>query len=496
MRILVTGATGYIGGRLIPVLLERGHEIRVLVRDPARIAGRPWETRVEIVGGDILRPATLPPALDGVDAAYYLVHSMYAGRRFEDLDRRAARHFAEAARGVGKVIYLGGILPAGPKVSSHLRSRAEVGTILQSEVPTTEFRAGPIIGSGSASFEMVRYLTERLPVMIAPIWIRNEVMPISIEDILRYLPAALDRDALGVVEIGAERLPFRRLLEVYAEVRGYRRTIIPVPVLTPTLAALWVGLVTPIPNRLAVPLIQGVVRPVVADTGRARETFPDIEPVSYRRAVEIALAKIQECRVETRWSGSLAGAPAYEVSDREGVFREVRNVHVGARPEDVFAVFTALGGDRGWLAWDWAWRIRGLIDRLAGGPGLRRGRRDPEELLCGEAVDFWRVEGVSPPTGLRLRAEMRLPGVAWLEWEAEPEGDGTRLTQTASFEPRGLAGALYWWSLYPLHRILFADLTRAVARTAEQRPGTTSSPGDTDPRVAAGKSGPDTHSPR
>jgi uncharacterized protein YndB with AHSA1/START domain len=340
-------------------------------------------------------------------------------------------------------------------------------------LPTTELRAGPIIGSGSASFEMVRYLTERLPAMVAPRWVMNEVQPIAVRDILSYLllvltsPAARSAGGLGVIEVGSERLTFRQMMQVYASVRGLRRLIVPVPVLTPRLAGLWVELVTPIPNTLAVPLIEGVIYPVIADTARARELFPEIEPVSYRRAVELALARLSSRGPETRWSGALGRGATYQLTDREGLIREIRTRHVAAPPERVFRVFSGLGGERGWLVWDRAWRLRGLLDRLVGGPGLRRGRRHPSELLAGEALDFWRVEEVRSPELLRLRAEMKVPGRAWLQFEARPEGAGTRLVQTALFAPVGLAGTLYWYVLYPIHKLIFSDLSRAVGRAAE-----------------------------
>ena len=466
MRVLVTGATGYIGGRLIPRLIERGHGVRILVRDPRRIAGRPWFERVEVAQADLMDSRGLRDALDGMDAAYYLVHSMYAHGSFVDLDRRAARNFIEAAGGIRQVIYLGGLLPQGPRLSAHLSSRAEVGAMLREHLPALEFRAGPVIGAGSGSFEMLRYLTERLPLMITPRWVSNEVQPIAIEDVLAYLLLGLERSATGIVEIGGERLTFRKMMEEYAAVRGLKRTIVPVPVLAPALAARWVGLITPIPNRLAVPLIQGVISPVVADTTRAEHLFPEVRPIRYREAVRMALDHTLAGRVETRWSSALGGGPAYEVSDWEGLIREVRSLHVAAPPEQVFRVFTSLGGDRGWLVWNWAWRLRGWFDRISGGPGLRRGRRDPRELLAGEAVDFWRVEEIDPPRLLRLRAEMRMPGKAWLQWEAQAEAGGTRLVQTAGFEPDALAGWAYWWGLYPIHRLVFSDLVRAIAREA------------------------------
>jgi uncharacterized protein YbjT (DUF2867 family) len=476
MRILVTGATGYIGGRLVPKLLDAGHDVRVLVRDARRVKGRPWADRVEVFEGDLTKPETLTPAFVGVDAAYYLVHSMYAGVDFAKRDREAAGNFVAAAQHVAHTIYLGGLLPQGEGVSKHLTSRAETGEILRAGLPATEFRAGPIIGSGSASFEMVRYLTERLPVMVAPKWIDNLVQPVAIRDVLAYLVTALEVGPQGIVDIGANQLTFRDMMHGYAEVRGLKRAIFKVPVLTPTLAALWVGLVTPISNSLAVPLVQGVVHPVVGDTARARALFPAIDPIPYRKAVGLALERVDGGEVQTRWSGALGDAPTWEISDWEGMTREEHSMRVRATPDVVFRTFTSLGGERGWLVWAWAWEARGAVDQLVGGPGLRRGRRDPEELLPGEALDFWRVEEVRPPAEdpegcglLRLRAEMKVPGRAWLQFEAIPEDGGTRLVQTALFAPKGLPGAAYWYGLYPLHAFIFRDMLRAVGREAERR---------------------------
>lgn len=473
MRVLVTGATGYIGGRLIPRLLEEGHAVRVLVREAERIQGRAWRDRVEVHTGDLEVPSSLAGAFEGVEAAYYLVHSMYTGADFAMRDLGAARNFVAAAAGLRHLVYLGGLLPSGADVSEHLRSRADVGRVLRDGLPTTEFRAGPIIGSGSASFEMIRYLTERLPAMVAPRWILNPVQPIAVGDVLTYLVRALAVEPQGVLDVGADRLRFVDTMRLYAEARGLPRTIIPLPVLAPRLAALWVGLVTPIPNRLAIPLIEGVVHPVVADTRRVRELWPDVEPIGYRDAVEVALRQTDEGEVPTRWSNAVgAHGETCDVSDWEGVIREVRSASVQASPAATYAVLAELGGETGWLAWDWAWRLRGLLDRLAGGPGLRRGRRDAETLLAGDALDFWRVEEAIPARRLRLRAEMRVPGSAWLEWRIEPEGErGCRLVQTATFAPRGLAGALYWYGLYPIHRPIFSDLVHAIARRAERPPG-------------------------
>lgn len=477
MRVLITGATGYVGGRLLRRLQDRdGIEIRVLVRDGERARARGWPDRIEVFEGDLMEPDSLAPALEGVDVAYYLVHSMHGKDDFAEADRQAARNFVEAARGIRQVIYLGGILPdsGGAKpVSEHLESRAEVGRILRDGLPTTELRAGPIIGGGSASFEMVRYLTERLPAMIAPRWILNEVQPVGIRDALSYLQAALGRDdVLGVIDIGSEPLTFKGMMTEYARVRGLPRLIIPVPVLAPKLAGLWVGLVTPIPNRLALPLVEGVVRPVLGDTTRARELFPEIRPMSYRHAVELALKRTEAGEVVTRWSVSGdTNDPEVRLVDREGVIREDRTRLVDAPQDAVFRAFSSLGGTRGWRVWGWLWSIRGLLDQMVGGPGLRRGRREPVRLYPGEALDFWRVEEYRPQQLLRLRAEMKVPGKAWLQFEAIAEGDRTRLVQTAFFAPTGFLGWLYWYGIYPLHAVIFSDMVDALARDATEIAG-------------------------
>lgn len=467
-RVLVTGATGYIGGRLVPRLLERGHEVRVLVREPHRIRGRSWARRVDVAVGDLSDASTIEKAFDGMERAVYLVHSMSSSRSFAARDRRAARHFAEAAGSIDHTVYLGGLQPHDAEPSEHLASRAEVGRILADHGPTTELRAGPIIGSGSASFEMVRYLCERIPVMVVPRVILNHVQPIAIRDVLSYLVLSIERPPGGVVEIGGtDRLSFREMLETYARARRLARWVVPLRLpFAPRLASWWVGLVTPVPYDLATPLIGSLRRTLVADTTRARSLYPEVEPITYRRAVKLALSRLDEGRVETHWSGALGSGPTYERIDWEGLSRDVRTVHVPAPPEAVYRSFSQLGGDTGWLVWTWAWSLRGWLDRLVGGPGLRRGRRHPTELLSGEAIDFWRVDTVDPPRLLRLRAEMRLPGKAWLQWEASPEGDGTRLLQTAAFGPRGLFGALYWYSLYPIHGRIFEALVDALAARA------------------------------
>jgi uncharacterized protein YbjT (DUF2867 family) len=471
MTVLVTGATGYIGGRLAGRLVERGVAVRVLARDVRRIHGRWWEHHVEVVPGDLFDAASLERALDGVDQAYYLVHSMTNADDYADRDRIAARNFVHAGRQLRHCLYLGGLVPDVAGVSAHLQSRGETGAILRGGLPTTEFRAGPIVGSGSASFEMVRYLAERLPFMIAPQWITNAVQPIAVRDVLAYLVEAREHEPAGIVEIGgADVLSFRAMLERYAAVRGLRRRVFAVRGISPRVASLWVDKVTPIPRRLAAPLMEGIVHPVLADTAKAARLFPDIRPMTYTTAVERALVRLTEHWVESRWSDALGGEDSYELRDREGILEETRTIYVEATPDQVFRAFCRLGGDQGWLAWNWLWRVRGFIDRLLGGPGLRRGRRDPQWLYLGEAVDFWRVEVVDRPRVLRLRAEMKIPGQAWLQFTAVAEGQGTRLIQTALFAPRGLFGLLYWYAMYPAHLFIFGDMARAVAQLARSEP--------------------------
>jgi uncharacterized protein YbjT (DUF2867 family) len=406
-------------------------------------------------------------ALIGVDAAYFLVHAMYSGDDFASREKSFAENFARAAAGISKVIYLGGLLPSGEAASEHLRSRAKVGEILRQNGNATEFRAGPVVGSGSASFEMVRYLTERLPVMVVPKWTSNDVQPIAVRDVIQYLAAALDKEPLGVVEIGADVLSFRGMMETFAEIRGLKRVIIPVPVLTPLLSGLWVGLITPIPNSLAVPLVKGIINPVLADTSKAEQFFPEIRPIAYREAVERALAKINENATETRWTDSLGTYGRYMLTDKEGLIKEVRSVMTNASPHSVFRSFTGIGGEKGWLAWNWAWRLRGRIDNFLGGPGLKRGRRSGDDLRIGDALDFWRVEDLQKDEFVLLRAEMKVPGKAWLLFEAIPNGERTQLVQTAMFAPRGLSGLIYWYALFPIHTFLFGQLAAKIALEAE-----------------------------
>jgi uncharacterized protein YbjT (DUF2867 family) len=471
--ILVTGATGYVGGRLVPRLLAAGHHVRCLVRDASRLQGRDWLPHVEVVTGDVLRPEGLSGAMAGVDVAYYLVHSMAAGGDFHERDVEAARGFARAAAdaGVTRLVYLGGLGDPATDLSEHLRSRQATGDALrEGGVPVTEFRAAVVVGSGSISFEMIRYLTERLPVMICPQWVYTRVQPIGVDDLLRYLVATLDvPDSAGtVVEIGgADVRTYGDMMLGYAAVRGLHRRLQPVPVLTPVLSSYWVHLVTPIPSTIARPLIEGLRSEVVVRDDTARRLFPGIHPVDYATAVRAAVATLEDGEVETSWADALAtsrrGAAPKVFTQEAGMLIERRRQHVAAAPEDVFAVCLGIGGERGYGYGDWLWEVRGAMDRLAGGVGLRRGRRDPRDLRVGDALDFWRVEAVVPARLLRLRAEMKVPGRAWLQFETLPEGDGTLLVQTAYFAPKGLPGLAYWYGLYPVHARIFSGMIAALA---------------------------------
>ena len=477
-RVLVTGATGYIGGRLVPRLVRDGCAVRVLARDRRRVEARPWAAGVEIAVGDVLEPETLAPALDGIDCAFYLVHSMAKGHGFRDIDVQAARAFGEAARqaGVGRIIYLGGLGDPGARLSEHLRSRQETGQALrESGVPVTEFRAAVIVGTGSISFEMVRYLVERLPVMVCPRWIYSRVQPIAVADLLDYLVAALDRpeSAGRVVEIGGRDVTtYGGMMLGYARARGLKRLLLPVPVLTPRLSSYWVHLVTPIPASIGGPLIDGLRNDVVVTDTSAAELFPDISPLDYAGALTAVIEDLEQGRIETSWSDAhgraQASAQAVWTETQAGMIVERRTLPVAAPPDAVYRAFTDLGGRRGWCFANWLWSIRGMIDRVIGGAGLRRGRRHPDDLRVGDALDFWRVEDLEPGCLLRLRAEMKTPGRAWLQFEVHPGPDGTSvLEQTAAFIPRGLMGLAYWYTLYPLHAWIFGGMARAIARRAE-----------------------------
>jgi uncharacterized protein YbjT (DUF2867 family) len=497
---LVTGATGYVGGRLAPRLREAGHSVRCLTRSAKGLRDVPWAAGCDIVEGDLLDPAAARAALDGVDVAYYLVHSL-GSPSFEDVDRRAAANFAVAARaaGVRRVVYLGGPVPRSPvprsparrgphspdgepdrDLSAHMRSRAEVGRILlKSGVPTVVLRAAVIIGSGSASFEMLRYLTERLPVMVTPHWVHNRVQPIAIRDVLRYLVAwaSVPADVHRAFDIGGpDVLTYKEMMSRYAAVAGLpRRVILPIGVLTPHLSSYWVGLVTPVPSSIARPLVESLLHEAVTREHDISEYVPDPSGglIGFDTAVRLALSKVGNSDVETRWSTSAwTQAPAEPIPTDPSWsggsrYLDRRERHVDAPAHVLWSVIESIGGSRGWYSFSLAWSVRGLIDRLLGGVGLKRGRRDPHRLRVGEAVDFWRVEEIEPGRLLRLRAEMRLPGRAWLELRVTPDGSGSRYEQRALFLPKGLAGHLYWNGIAPWHALVFGGMADNIARTAE-----------------------------
>ena len=470
--ILLTGATGYIGGRLLRVLEDRKVRLRCLARRPEFLRRRVSES-TEVVKGDVFDPESLQGALAGVDTAYYLVHSMGSGRDFAREDRRAAENFAQAARdaGVRRIIYLGG-LGSGPGLSPHLASRQEVGRILrESGVPTIEFRASIIIGSDSLSFEMIRALVDRLPVMITPRWVRILAQPIAIEDVIAYLVEALDVeiDGSAIVEIGgADRVTYQGIMLEYARQRGLKRLMIPVPVLTPGLSSLWLGLVTPLYARIGRALIDSIAHETVVTNDLAIRLF-SIRPRGIREAIERALGNEDQEIATTRWSDALSSRgdqPAWGGVRFGSRIVDSHSIRVASPPPLAFRPISRIGGKTGWYYANWLWRLRGFLDLLVGGAGFRRGRRDPTSLLPGDTVDFWRVEAFEPNRLLRLFAEMKLPGRAWLQFEVEEDGQGSIIRQSSIFDPVGLLGLLYWYGLYPLHSLVFAGMLRVIAEAA------------------------------
>ncbi|MBB5857668.1 SDR family oxidoreductase [Amycolatopsis umgeniensis] len=486
MRCVVLGATGYVGGRLVPQLLDAGHEVRVVARSPEKVAEEPWRDLVEVERGDVTDPASIETALTDGEVVYYLVHSL-ARKDFVEVDREAARTVAEAAKtaGVRRLVYLGGIVPDDEELSPHLASRAEVGRVLlDSGVPAVVLQAAVIIGSGSASFEMLRYLTERLPAMITPRWVHNRIQPIAIRDVLHYLvhAAELPSEVNGAFDIGGpDVLTYLEMMRRYAVVAGLpRRAVVPVPVLTPWLSAQWVNLVTPVPKSIAVPLIESLVHEVVCHDHEIAGHIPDPEAglTHYEHAVELALTRIRNADVPTRWSdASTASAPSDPLpSDPDWaggtVYEDKREQKTDASPEALWDVIESIGGEHGWYSFPLAWSVRGWADRLVGGVGLRRGRRDPRRLHLGEALDWWRVEYLDRPRLLRLRAEMKLPGRAWLELGVESDEDGgTIYRQRAVFEPHGLAGHAYWKAIAPFHGVVFGGMVRNITGAAQGEAG-------------------------
>jgi uncharacterized protein YbjT (DUF2867 family) len=475
---LLTGASGYVGGRLLRALEERGGALRCMARRPEYMEERVGPG-TEVVQGDVLTPESLRGALEGVDIAYYLVHSMGSGGDFEDQDRRGAENFARAARaaGVKRIVYLGG-LGREPGLSPHLRSRQEVGRVLRdSGVPTVEFRASIIIGSGSLSFEMIRALVEKLPVMVTPRWVQVKAQPLAIEDLIEYLVAAHDVELSDsvVFEVGgADVVSYLDIMREYARQRGLRRLIIKVPALTPRLSSLWLGLVTPVYARVGRVLIDSIRNPTVVEDGTAEQVFA-LRPRGIKQAIARALVNEDSEFAETRWSDALSsGGTGSWGGERFGTrLVDSRTVSVLIPPRDAFRPIERLGGDVGWYFGNWLWRVRGFLDLLVGGVGTRRGRRDADHLRPGDTVDFWRVEAIRAHELLRLQAEMKLPGRAWLQYEVEGDERGSEVRQTAIFDPVGVFGLVYWYGLYPLHKAIFAGMLRGLVKAMDPSAGGT-----------------------
>ena len=480
-QILVTGASGYVGGRLVRNLVEENFDVRVLVRDKNKMKDQPWGNRVEIIEGNANNPEDLTRALKNVHTAFYLLHSINLGKDFDEIESEMARNFAKAAedQDVKQIVYLGGIANDENR-SQHLASRMNTGFQLTSgKVPVLELRAGIIIGSGSASFEMLRHLTHRLPVMTTPKWVSNRTQPISIRDVLYYLKQAaqLEVPVDRICDIGGpEVLSYADMMQKFAKLSGLRkRWIIQVPVLTPKLSSLWIGFVTPVPTSLARPLVESLISEVVADPKKSIDSVipkPAEGLLNVESAITLALSRIADHNVATRWSDATFPTAPWQKAQNdpdwagEMLLRDSREIFTTKSVESVWEKIEAIGGDNGWYGSDWLWYLRGLLDRLFGGVGLRRGRRDSETLRVGESLDFWRVEALEKNHRLKLYAEMILPGKAWLEFTVDSVDGKTRVVQEAIFAPRGLGGQLYWYSVLPLHVFLFPTMLRNIVKSA------------------------------
>lgn len=473
--LLITGATGYVGGRLLERLSREPVRLRAMARKPEGVRGR-WGERVEVMAGDVLDPASLADVLEGVDTAYYLIHSMGGGGDFEAKEAESARNFGNAARdaGVKRIVFLGGLADERQGLSPHMRSRHQTGRILrESGVPVVEFRASIILGAGSLSFEMIRALVQRLPIMITPKWVHVEAQPIAVEDLIAYLVQVLDLEEKqsGIYEIGgADVVSYKEIMKVFARARGLTRCFVPVPVLSPHLSSLWLGLVTPLFARVGKKLIESVTHPSVIQNPAAKGRFT-VQPCGVEQAIRQALEEEDRGYALTRWSDSLSSG---------NTLRTWAGVRFGTRlvdsrvqecqisPDRVFQAVEKIGGTTGWYYADFLWNLRGAIDELVGGVGMRRGRRHPTRLRVEEVLDCWRVESIEPGSQLRLRAEMKLPGRAWLEFEVEPTDDpaSARLRQTAIFDPKGLSGLLYWYGIFPVHGLIFKGMLEGIIKEA------------------------------
>lgn len=481
---MVTGASGYVGGRLVTALLNEDLPVRINVRDKKKISGQSWADAVEVAVGNATSFSEMKSALAGIHTAFYLLHSIGVGSDFDELEASMARNFAKAAEasGVKQIVYLGGIAN-DEKQSKHLASRARTGEELRStSVPVLELRAGIIIGSGSASFEMLRHLTHRLPIMTTPKWVSNGTHPIAIRDVLWYLTKAakLEKPVAGIYDIGGpEILSYAEMMQKFAKCSGLRRRwIIRVPVLTPKLSSLWIGFVTPVPTRLARPLIGSLINETVADPKKAIDAIIPKPPeglIDVTNAINLALSRTTSNQVETRWSDATVITAPWQKAQSdpdwagEVTHRDKREVLTDAPIDCVWQSIEQIGGETGWYGADFLWWARGMLDRIVGGVGLRRGRRDPKHLRVGDSLDFWRVEKVEKEAVLRLYAEMILPGKAWLEFRIEKVGEQTRIIQEATFSPRGLGGQLYWYAILPLHAFVFPTMLRNIVRSSKRK---------------------------
>ena len=471
--VLLTGATGYVGGRLLKALEESQYHLRCLVRRPELLRPR-VDSKTDVVKADVLDRSSLIPAMDGVKIAFYLVHSMGSAESFEENDRIAAQNFGEIAKeaGVERIIYLGGLGNEKEVLSSHLRSRQEVGYILRaSKVPVIEFRASIVIGSGSLSFEMIKSLVERLPVMLIPKWALMSAQPIAIDDLISYLIDALYKtnNANYLFEIGGyDQVSYLDIMRIYAKSINKRVLMIPVPVLTPYLSSLWLGLVTPLYARIGRKLVESIVHSTVVQDDTALRNFK-IKPIGVEEAIQRAIKLENKESAASRWydstssSGETNPYKGYRFTEK---LVDARTLNINVPPETAFNPIKNIGGEQGWYAWNLLWQLRGLIDLLLGGVGMRRGRSNKDKLIAGEIIDFWRIEKVVPNNFLSLSAEMKLPGRAWLEFEVIGNGSSSTIKQTAIFEPAGIFGKIYWYSLYPLHQIIFAGMLQAIADKA------------------------------